>query len=200
MFDAIEKMGREAHASHQRRGHLVTVPKGRKGPWRVAAFKPRVDLRYLRFWRDGRAPGVGTFTKLVHRDRGVVMSDTVPEIHDALKHLDKLRGRVLITGLGLGMVPNMLMQLRPRSLIKSITIVEIDPDVVHLTGRHYMKADRRIRIVTANAFEWVPPAGTKFDCAWHDIWDSGGLNGGDKRKLARHYAKYVPKGMQFYWG
>jgi hypothetical protein len=181
----------------------VKVPHGKSGPWKIAPMKTDVGLEYLRCARDGRPPGLGVFTKLVHKDRGIVMSDTVPEIMDLRRWLGRLEGDVLITGLGLGMALHALCKT-PRPLgagaVRSITVVEIDRHVLKLSADYYRKMDKRITIVQGDAYVWKPAKGQKFDSAWHDIWDYGG-DSDLYKKIKRHYRPYMrTSGHQFCWG
>lgn len=177
--------------------YRVRIKYGRSGPWRVAKMDVKFDLQYLRLWRDGRPPGLGMHTKLVHADRGVVMSDTAPEIDDVLKRADKLHGNLLVTGLGLGLIVRILFEQRVPTNVDKITVVEKDPHVIRLVSPAYAHLRKRLRIVQADAHEWVPDQ--KFDTAWHDIWDVGG-DRDDAGVLRRHYRNHVAKGQQYAWG
>jgi len=58
----------------------VVLPEGRAGPWIVERFNvPSVRKGRPPFWRE--LP-VGTYTRLRHRDRGLVMSDIPHEMLD----------------------------------------------------------------------------------------------------------------------
>lgn len=96
-----------------------------------------------------------------------VMSDTPAEIREFAPALARATGRVLITGLGLGCLPHALL-LKPD--VTHIDIVEIDPEVIALTG-HYLTGDPRVHIHHASALDidllFAPGS---FDYAWHDIW------------------------------
>ena len=180
----------------------VKVPLGKSGPWTVRRFRTEMNIAYLRFARDGRAPGLGEFTALNHKNRGIVMSDTCPEINDVKPYLYDLKGDVLITGLGLGMVPHILTKVQRFSTqVKSITIIEKDADVIKLTAEHYIKSDRRIKIIHADALTLTLPKGSNFDSAWHDIWDEiCEDNRQEMTAMRRNYQRFVTKGKQFCWG
>lgn len=196
LFLALEAMGKREYRHYK--DYTVKLKAGKKGPWSVGAFEPKIDLRYLRLWRDGRPPGIGKFTALRHENRGIVMSDTVPEIRDMLKYIDKLQGNVLITGLGLGMAVRALTNTAHRKGVRAITVIEKDPDVIALIGSQYAGI-RNLRIINADAYEWVPDR--IFDSAWHDVWDMGGyLIKEEKRAMRKHYRKYVATGRQYCWG
>jgi hypothetical protein len=197
---ALESHGKEKYKQYA--PYRVNVPKGTKGPWTVREFETDFGLSYLRLARDGRPPGLGKFTALNHKERGMIMSDTCPEVDDVRAFAYLLRGHVLISGLGLGMVPHMLTKVPKYSEnVTSLMIVEKDADVIALTGDHYRKSDKRISIVHADALKWTPPKGTKYDAAWHDIWgDICADNRPEMTAIKRHYQRYVKAGQQFCWG
>jgi hypothetical protein len=196
-FRAIEMIGKELYDKYA--PFRVKVPTGKAGPWTVRRFTPKLDLAYMRHMRDGRPPGIGVFTALNHKDRGMIMSDTCPEVDDFMRVGQNLAGHVLVTGLGIGMAVHILTTYRPVAKnVKSITVVEIDRQVVRLTGRFYEKSDPRVRIINADAWEWEPPPGTMFDAAWHDIWDVGGASR-EWRRIKARYRKWV-SGEQHCWG
>lgn len=95
------------------------------------------------------------------------------EPHELRKHLEfivRARGSVLKTGLGLGCVVRGLLC---NSAVTMITVVEREPDVLRLVGRHLFEPSPRIpiRLVQADALEWCKHTDQKFDCAWHDVWN-----------------------------
>jgi hypothetical protein len=101
-----------------------------------------------------------------------VMSDTPAEILEHGHALLRARGRVLITGLGLGCLPHALLT---KPDVTSIDIIEIDPQVIRLTGK-YLR-DPRVTIHQGSAVDplaiptlaeaWTTQG---WDYAWHDIW------------------------------
>lgn len=99
-----------------------------------------------------------------------VMSDTPAEI---LEHGDALlnaHGRVLITGLGLGCLPHALLT-KPE--VTRIDIIDIDPEIIALTGKYL--TDPRVHIWQGSAAEPQRIEGLRaeawcWDYAWHDIW------------------------------
>jgi hypothetical protein len=199
-ISALERHGKEQYKMYA--PYRVKVPLGKKGKWIVRQFETEMGIGYLRLARDGRPPGLGKFTALNYEDYGMIMSDTRPEVDDVRAFAYLLRGHVLITGLGLGMVPHMLTKVKKYSdNVLSLTIVEVSKDVIALTGDHYRKSDERISIVHADAKTWTPPKGTKYDAAWHDIWPNiCEDNRAEMSAIRRHYQRYVRAGQQFCWG
>jgi hypothetical protein len=102
----------------------------------------------------GVPPPAGTYTKLAHAGRGIVMSDTPDEMRDHQGAIARARGSCLINGLGLGMFLAAVLNNKPD--VSDVTVVEIDVDVIALVGLSYA-ADRRLTIVHADAFAYQPP-------------------------------------------
>jgi hypothetical protein len=151
-----------------------TVPDGTRGPWRIETFKLSehdVFFGNFRAIRDGNPElycKPGTYRRLVHEKRGVVMSNTRMEINTSMECYLDARGRVLLNGLGLGMT---LEGVLSHDYITAVKVIEIDPDIIALVGPHFAN-DKRVEIVCADAYDYKPTKDDVFDYAWHDIWDS----------------------------
>jgi hypothetical protein len=78
-------------------------------------------------------------------------------------------GEVLVTGLGLGLVVDAMLD--PGSPVDRVTIVEAEADVIALVGP-WLSARHpgRIEIVHADAYRWQPASGRRWRTVWHDIW------------------------------
>lgn len=165
---------------------LVTIPEGSSGPWAVERFTVEKDsIQNIRLAFSGRGCRPGTYTRLVHQKRGVVMSDTTAEQRDHIEFVWKAKGHVLINGLGLGMC---LAAALKKPEVTNATVVEIDPDVISLVGRHY--SDPRVEIVNSDAFEYQIPKGARYGAVWHDIWDDiCSDNLPEMHKLHRKYGR-----------
>ncbi len=151
----------------------VNLPDGKRGPWSVARFEVTAaeakwgNLRAAigSGGRGGIRPG--WYTQLRHDRRGVVMSDTPDEMRDHYEAVLRAKGHVLLNGLGIGMV---LAGILKRDGVECVTVAEIDADVIALVGPRYLK-DKRVEIVCASAFDYLPPKGVRYGAVWHDIWD-----------------------------
>ena len=176
-----------------------SVPEGRAGQWRVERFTVSRDdalFASLHAMRSGRGSiREGTYTRLVHDRRGIVMSDSPDELRDLLPlRAALLQGEprtVLIHGLGLGCA--LRLALATPSVTR-VDLVEIDPDVVELLQP---ERDQRVVLTVADArtFRW--PAGTRWDIAWHDIWDEL-TEENDYARFNRSFARRT--GWQGAWG
>ncbi len=171
-------------------GVTIDVPNGTSGNWKVEDFeisKESAKFNNMRArFSDGRFIKAGFFKRLM-RGGEVIMSNTPSEIND---HYNFIRiakiygGNVLINGLGLGVV---LKEILTSDKIKTITVIEKSQDVINLVADTYL-ADTRVTIIHADAFDWKPPKGTRYDTAWHDIWDS--IYSGNVPEMTRLHRKY----------
>lgn len=124
----------------------------------------------------------------------VVMEDSARELSKHLPIWMKAHGRVLITGLGLGcVVRGLLASYR----VDHIDVVEIDADILRIVGAEFA-GNPRVTLHHGDAMAFKFPEGTKWDCAWRDLW----VDEGDEQidtlailhsKLITGYAHDVPK-------
>lgn len=124
---------------------------------RPAGF-PSVTL--LRRWTMGT----------LHRHGEVVMEDSRPELEQHLPIWLAARGRVLVTGLGLGCVVRGLLA-SPR--VEHVDVVEIDAGILRVVGPEF-EGNARVTLHHADALTWEPPEGARWDYAWHDIHSDDG--------------------------
>ncbi len=178
-----------------------TVPDGKCGPWTIdtkTISEHEVLLFNMRAARDNPISIIrpGTFKRLRHEKRGVVMSNTRMEVLTNIDAYHAATGRVLINGLGLGML---LEGILTKPDVTHVRVIEIDPDVIALVGPHF-KEDKRVEIIQADAYEYRPAKGERFNYVWHDIWDFiGADNLPLMAHLGRRYGKRVSDAQGF-WG
>jgi len=193
----------------------VLVPEGTSGYWQVERFTvdkqdAQVErLRALASSERGRGVPAGTYTRLMYRG-SVVMSDTPDEMDDHLDMVRHARDRILINGLGLGMVLQACLERKrvrqsatgePYMLedgsweqepyVTHATVIECDPDVIALVAPHYQERyGDRLEIIQADAYTWQPPKGIRYHACWHDIWsDLCPDNLADMTRLKHKYAR-----------
>lgn len=138
------------------------LPSGTCGDWEIrrAVVSPGVC---------GAFP-VGTYTELYRNlpDGGTqrVMMDEPAEIAEHRRFYDVAHGRVLITGLGLGMIA---AWVAAKPVVHSVTVIEKNADVIALVAPHFPPAiAAKIRILQADAYEWIQDG--DYDAIWHDCW------------------------------
>jgi hypothetical protein len=175
----------------------VGVP-DREGPWRITAAdstEGTISETVHRWAAEAEQlpwePNV--YAILEHDERGLVMSDLPGEIAGSLPFLDHAAGlgasRILIAGLGLGIVPAWLLE---HTKAWRIDVIEVDADLIRLTIRaarmcadpgHSWADDPRLHIHHADAHTWWPAGqhcalhqwcrvwDQRWDATWLDIWD-----------------------------
>lgn len=178
--------------------YKVTVPEGRSGPWRVERFEvpDKPTIQNIRYMMHGLTPvPPGTYTRLIQDGAyEPMMSDTPAEIESHLAFIYQAKGKVLLNGLGLGMV---LGALLAKPDVELIDVVEIDADIISLVWPSY-SSDSRITLHQADALTITWPRNKQWDYAWHDIWANiSSDNWGTMKALHRKYAHRV--GFQDSW-
>lgn len=170
----------------------VDIPEGVSGNVRVKRFEvseQAAAMERLRAMIGGHGRGVpaGWYTGL-YRNGGLWMSDTPDEMADHFyvrREIAKRGGRVLIMGLGIGMLVKDALAM---DNVEHVDVVEIDPDVIALVGPTY--AGPRCTIHEADAFAVKWPVGTRWTVAWHDVWEHiSGDNVEEMAKLKRSYGR-----------
>lgn len=151
----------------------TSIPAGWSGLWFILKTEFSESTHSLRHGKPVTVPG-GKYTFLYRvTDATVycdppgecVMEDTLFELRTHLGFVLQARGRVLVTGLGLGCV---IRGLLASPAVEHVTCVENSTDVLKLVAPHMPQ--ERLTIVEADALEWTARNKETFDCAWHDLW------------------------------
>lgn len=176
----------------------VTVPEGQSGRWRVERFHVS-EVDAIRANLAGVTSDIlncdrnqmfesGTFTKLIYFDEDsklhTVMSDTTKERNDHQEFVDIAFGRVLVNGLGIGVVIQALLE---KSTVTSVHVVEKEKDVINLVADHYKaRFGDRFVLHHASAFDFKPRGHYSF--VWNDIWpDISDMNIPEMEQLKKKY-------------
>lgn len=96
----------------------------------------------------------------------VVMEDSLRELRKHLPIWLAARGRILITGLGLGCVVRGLLASPD---VERIDVVEIDGDILNAVGPEFA-GDPRVVLHHGDALTIELDPALAWDFAWHDIW------------------------------
>lgn len=148
---------------------VLDIPCAKSGVWEIKEFEvPENDIENIRLaFKPGyRIIRPGTY-KSLNRNGQVIMSNTPAEISDFRHFAWEATGNVLINGLGLGCV---LERVLEEESVKSVTVIEKSLDVISLVEPYF--TDPRCKVIYADAFEWKPPKGARYNAVWHDIWDN----------------------------
>ena len=186
------------------RDYQVDIPEGEYANWKVERFEVSEEEAKFHNLRCALNPRLryrtivpGTYTRLCRP--GIfgpepIMSDTPAEIHDLREVIARAKGQVLINGLGLGVVVSAVLEKHDPNLLHTVdhvTVIEINEDVIKLVGDSLSaKYGDRLTIVCADALEYTPLRGSRYDVVWHDIWDNiCGDNWESMSKLHRKYGR-----------
>lgn len=140
----------------------------------------------------------GKYTRLLVAGR-LMMTDTPMEKRTNLGFMSKAKGRVLVAGLGIGMILHKLLE-KPE--VTEVVVVEKYPDVIKLVAESLPEVPGKELIhVCADIFDWKPVKGEKFDTIYADIWpDICTDNLKDITKLKRRFrSSLAPGGWMGAW-
>jgi hypothetical protein len=177
--------------------YKVDVPEGECGEHRIERFEvseedAAFERMRARIGAYGSPWGIGLvageYTKLVRGRGTIVMSDTPDEIMSHMDFIYAARGRVLITGLGLGMVARACLL---KDEVTEVWIVEKETEVLDLVVPWLGKINPErclLKLVHADALDWIAPKAVRFTYVWHDIWDD--LCGDNVEQMKRLHRKY----------
>lgn len=173
---------------------VVDVPEGTLDGITVERFEIVRDStsHFIHRLREGaRAAQPGVYTRLL-RNGELWMSDTAAERRDHMEPFMQMwqhdARRVLVNGLGLGMIVNAALALPS---VEHIDVVELDERVARLVGPHYEKSGR-VTIHVADAYVQMKrwPRRSYWDVGWSDIWpDMCEDNLAGMARLNRSYAR-----------
>lgn len=155
----------------------ITIPDNKVGKWEIKSFtlteaqinyhNAREAIGKKRYIHKGAG-----FKKLLCYKEGlsadgiVVKSNATQEVSKYLPFIKIAEGDVLIFGLGLGMMVQALIE---KEVVRSITIIESDEDLIRLSGTYYMNLSEKVIVIRANAFTY--PVSGNYHAIWFDIWD-----------------------------
>lgn len=100
---------------------------------------------------------------LNHEDHGCWMTDLPEELNQIAEMLSTVDpiGRVLVGGLGLGIVASLVVQ---RPFVDHVTVIENDPDVIRLCARN------GYTVIETDIHEYLKTTSDRFDCYMLDTW------------------------------
>lgn len=173
------------------------------GDVRVEHFEvPKVNLGSLYYGAD--APSPGHYVRLME-GRTLWMSDTYMEHRTNINAKLHARGRVLVVGLGLGMVAT---EIAAKKTVKKVVVVERSPDVVQAVATQLSKNlprthTRKFDWQVGDIWTWRPAAGQTFNYIYFDIWPDMCTDYlVEMRKLEKLFTPYLDKsdsaGIEFW--
>jgi len=192
---------------YYQQGHLFNyaLKDAEWGKWRISHFTiseeaARMECLQMTMAGHGyRAPNAGDYVKISRNGR-VIMSNTQAELRDMYGPIFGTappKGHILINGLGMGLLPWLLLQDPD---VTKITIIELDREVIKLTGGQLFEGNPRVEIIEADAHEYQPPKGAFYDFVWNDIWDDISTDNKDSySKLHRKYCRRCTRYASWAW-
>jgi spermidine synthase len=131
-------------------------------------FDQSKDMMFnLRAVRDGGAMFRmydGKYVRL-HINGQLMMSDTGMERISNKEFIEKAQGRVLIAGLGLGLI---ISNIIDNPYVQEVVVIEKYQDVIDLVSPKFTHP--KLKVICADIDEWRPEKGEKFDTIYFDIW------------------------------
>ena len=131
----------------------------------------------------------GVYTRLRdNKKQETIMTDTPMEIRSNMYFVAAAHGKVLIAGLGLGLI---LMSIQDKEDVESICVVEIHKEIIDLVTKQLPLNDK-VKIIHADIFKFNLKKGTKFDIIYFDIWnDISGDNYAPTKILHRKFYRFL---------
>lgn len=181
------------------------LSEGRRGNFELKKHritKEDVRLAEMRavFNPRNTPPTIGTLMVLSRKsdkswkDRECMMSDAEFEKQTNRRILYHARGKILIAGLGIGMI---LIPLLKNKSVEKITVVEKEKDVIDLVFPKIKKHDssNKLELIQSDIFQLDLPKEQKFDVIYFDIWDNVcGDNYEQMKNLKSKFRKNRAKG------
>jgi len=124
----------------------------------------------------------------------LMMSDTSMERNSNYEVVRKAHGRVLIAGLGLGMI---LHPIAAKPEVTEVVVIEKYADVAVLVQP---TLPAKVKVIVADIFDWKPAKGEKFNTVYFDIWPNiSEDNLEDMAKLHRRFSHYLDRSAYSEW-
>jgi hypothetical protein len=162
----------------------LDIPAGKLGDmevrhvWKRDATLPTANLRTAMLGGDRRKdisfPGDTRWHEL-SEDGAIWMTDLPIEQAQCDMQIERMTGRVLVGGLGLGYAAQ---RLALKQTVKEVVVVEKSRDCIELVARH-LKGQTKLRIVHGCLHEYLmrPKGdGRPYNFAFFDIWRSDSEN------------------------
>lgn len=150
------------------------LPDSKKGSAELRSFtvdKATVEFTKLKAAMSGLSSEYlgfkpGKYARLLIHG-STIMSNTYMEIETNRSIMDNANGKVLIAGLGIGMI---ILPIQEKKNVDKIIVVENNEDVIDLVANK-LPLHHKVEIVKGNIFDLSLSKDDKFDTIYFDIWD-----------------------------
>lgn len=134
----------------------------------------------------------GSYAKLIVNGM-IMMTDTDMERMTNVPFYNNARGRVLIAGLGIGMIVHAALL---KDAVTEVVVIEKYPALIKAIRPTLPKVKgKKLMLVCADIDTWEPTAGEKFDTLYFDIWPDRSIrNLPHIDRLHARFRKYRAKG------
>lgn len=127
----------------------------------------------------------GEYVRLCVDDK-LVMSDTSLEQNTNWEFVSKANGRVLIAGLGVGLILHNIKEKFDKGAITEVTVIEKSQDVIDLVGPLFPW----VKCICADIMEYKPEKNEKWDTIYFDIWPERSTDNLDEIKILHNRYKF----------
>ena len=134
---------------------------------RIHISKDTARWENLRLMRDAGYMFLlqeGHYARL-HIKGELMMSDTPMERKSNSTFVQKANGKVLIAGLGLGLI---IQAILDKEEVTEVVVIEKHQDVIDLVYPKFKS--KKLKVICADIDEWKPSKEEKFDVIYFDIW------------------------------
>lgn len=174
------------------------VPPSSLGIAKVEHFEVSSSASRFSALRPGEFVPEGKYARL-YVGGTMMMSDTMLEHRTNYEFVRRAHGRVLIAGLGLGMVVHPLFAKDRGERVTSVCVVEKHADVIALV-QPTLPAAAGVTVVHADIHTWEPPLAERWNTIYFDIWPNLCTDNLDvMTRLHRRYRKHLDKSDGAAW-
>ncbi|MEN6313275.1 MAG: rRNA adenine N-6-methyltransferase family protein [Clostridiaceae bacterium] len=159
------------------------IPENKVGCARIEHFIVDKHGSELSMLRREYVPE-GKYTRLIVNGH-IMMSNTPMEKGTNIDVIRFSHGKVLIAGLGIGMI---LTEILENEKVESVTVIEKYKDVIDLVAPSFNSP--KLKIIHADIMEWKPDKGDYYDTIYFDIWPDICTDNLDEIKTLHLRARY----------
>lgn len=176
---------------------VLDLPEMKIGEYRVAHKTYQPEFRFDMLGRGGyvRFDSKIVLRMLFHKDM-LWMSDSPSEIEDMERLAERVNGKVLVAGLGMGLLTEILAR-NPE--VHAADVIEISPEIVEMVSPFL---SGKVSVAVADFREWLEQADGDYDAVILDIWSELNLDDLNDRfdlwlACKRRFGKTIAGGI---WG
>ena len=155
-----------------------------KFAWKAEDVNPLYKIRAMMEDPLGRMSD-GEYVKLIV-DGQLVMSDTDMEKRTNWEFVKNANGRVLIAGLGVGLILHNIKEKFDLGEITEVIVIEKSQDVIDLVNPLFPW----VKCICADIMEYQPEKGEKWDTIYFDIWPDRNTDNLDEIRTLHNRFKF----------